>query len=148
MWARREGLRYITGVISGKNSPRAYNNYKRYAGRPDKWYEPKPIIPMKTEWHHELNPASCGGHPYDIRERCRSMIPVVTQVADELHENPTHNPYLRMRQVFEAVRDGKPLPTPPRERSRWRGARPATPGKLICGILHITARAVAPARHT
>lgn len=115
VWAWREGLRYITSVMAGKNSPKAYNNYKRYAGRPDKWYEPKPIAPMKTEWHHEINPASSGGHPYAIRERCRAMIPIVSQVADDLHENPTHNPYLRMRQVFEAVRDGKQLPVPPRE---------------------------------
>ncbi|MBI1658908.1 MAG: hypothetical protein IS632_09105 [Thaumarchaeota archaeon] len=90
-------MRYITGVISGRNPSKAYNNYKRYADRPDKWYEPKPVAPMKTEWHHGLNPASCGGHLYRIRELCRSMMPIVARVADELHENPTHNPYLRMR---------------------------------------------------
>lgn len=116
VWAWREGLRYITNVIAGKGSdPKAYNNYKLYAGRPDRWYEPKPIAPKKKEWHHELNPASCGGHPYQIRERCRSMIPVAMRVADELHETPSHNPYLRMRQIYEAVRDGRDLPPPPRE---------------------------------
>ncbi|MCE2509222.1 MAG: hypothetical protein J4G04_08030 [Nitrosopumilaceae archaeon] len=42
VWAWREGLRYTTGVMAGRGSaPRAYNNYKLYAGRPDRWYEPK-----------------------------------------------------------------------------------------------------------
>ncbi|MCE2509221.1 MAG: hypothetical protein J4G04_08025 [Nitrosopumilaceae archaeon] len=43
------------------------------------------------------------------------MIPVAIRVADELHERPGHNPCLRMRQLYEAVRDGRDIPPPPRE---------------------------------
>lgn len=55
------------------------------------------------------------------------MIPITARVADGLHENPTHNPCLRMRQVFEAVRDGKPLPTPPREALPPAGSAAGSP---------------------
>ena len=116
VWGWKNGLQYITDVIRGRGHlARAGRESAPFADWPDRWYEPKPFAPAKRGWHHEINPASCGGHPYAILERCRAMIPVMTRVADELHENPTHNPYLRMRQLYEAIRDGKPLPPPPRE---------------------------------
>jgi hypothetical protein len=40
----------------------------------------------------KINPAGCGGTTYHILERCRKMIPLITRVADEPHENPNHNP--------------------------------------------------------
>ena len=116
VWGWKTGLDYITRVIRGRgHMARAGGGFLRHADWPDRWYEPKPFAPAGREWHHEINPAHCGGHPYQILRECRAMIPVVTRVADELHENPTHNPYLRMRQLFEAIRDGRPPPPPPRE---------------------------------
>ena len=115
-WGWREAKRHIMDVISGKDRlPRAYADFHDDMAWPDRWYESKPFANTDREWHHEINPASCGGPTYHILEKCREMIPIITRVADELHENPTHNPYLRMRQVYEAVRDGKNIPAPPRE---------------------------------
>lgn len=116
VWGWKSGLLYITDVICGRGyMARAGREFAEFAGWPDRWYEPKPFAPARREWHHEINPASCGGCPYQILEKCRAMIPVMTRVADELCETPTHNPYLRMRQLYEAIRDGRPLPPPPRE---------------------------------
>lgn len=116
VWGWKTALRQITDVVRGRGHLAGWNNlFPDSAHWPDRWFEPKPLAPAKSEWHHEINPGSCGGHPYDILERCRAMIPVMVRVADELHENPTHNPYLRMRQLYEAMRDGRDIPPPPRE---------------------------------
>ena len=115
-WGWREARRHVRDVVCGRDRlARAYAEYHADMGWPDRMYEPKPFAGTESKWHHEINPASSGGTTYQILERCRKMIPVVTRVADELHENPTQNPYLRMRQLFEAIRDGKKIPPPPRE---------------------------------
>lgn len=80
---------------------------------PDGWFEPKPFAPQKAEWYDELNPGFLGGHPYWMLERCYEMIPIVRRIADILHEDPTHSPYLRIREVYRALKNKKKIPPPP-----------------------------------
>ena len=116
VWGWLEARRHMRDVISGRGRlPRAYTGRRFIMDWPDRWYEPKPFDETKREWYHEINPAGCGGTSYQIMEKCRTMIPLMTRVADELHENPTYNPYLRLRQLYEAIRDGRSIPPPPRE---------------------------------
>lgn len=123
VWSWRNALRYLTAVVTGRGrDARADKVGMVFASWPDRLYAPKPFT--KPDWYQQMNPACCGGHPYQMIERCRMMIPIVTRVADELHEHQGHNPYLRMRQLFEAILDDKPLPPPPREALRL--ARAAT----------------------
>ena len=115
VWGWKNGLRYISDVISGRGH-RAQANRKAFpfADWTDRWYEHKPYR-RKREWYHEINASSCGGSTYQIYQTCHTMIPIISRVADELHENPTHNPYLRMQMLYESIRDNKPVPPPPRE---------------------------------
>lgn len=116
VWGWKHAEMYMQDMISGKGHRAWYNiPALKFANWPDRWHEPKPYKPHKSQWYHQMNPACIGGHPYNMLHQCRTMIPIITKVADELHENPTHNPYLRMRQLFEAIRDDKKLPPPPRE---------------------------------
>ena len=116
VWGWRAAENYITRIITGRGHMAGGDRMiPVFAGWPDRWHEPKPFSKEDRRWHHEINPASLGGHPYLMLERCRTMIPVVVRVADEIHENPGHNPYLRMRQLFEAALAGEPLPDAPRE---------------------------------
>lgn len=116
VWGWKRAERYIISVISGHgHRPDSARMFPVFAIWPDRWIEPKPFQGVDREWYHEINPASCGGHPYEILQKCRAMLPVITRVADELHEDPTYNPYLRMRQLFESIRDNTPIPPAPRE---------------------------------
>ena len=116
VWGWREARRHMLDVVSCRDRlPRAYAEFHTGMGWPDRMYEPKPFAGTELKWCHEINPASCGGSAYQIIEKCRKMIPIISKVADELHENLTQNPYLRMRQLFEAARDGRDMPTPPSE---------------------------------
>lgn len=124
VWSWRSALRYVTAIISGKGRQASTDKIGLvFASWPDRLFEPKPLT-VDPGWYHQMNPASCGGHPYQMLEQCRRMMPIITRVADELHDHQGHNPYLRMRQLFEAIRDNQPLPTPPREALRL--ARAAT----------------------
>lgn len=89
--------------------------FPAFAAWPDRWHEPKPFDPAKTRWHRRINPACCGGHPCQMLQTCGKMIPPVARAAGGLHENTTFHPYIRMRQLLEAIRDYAPIPPSPRE---------------------------------
>ncbi len=115
VWGWRAAESYLTRMVGGRGHLAGGDKmFPAFAGWPDRWHEPKPLGGDR-KWHHDISPTTLGGHPYQMLERCREMIPVVVRVADELHEDPGHNPYLRMRQLLEAIGNGRP---PPARRGR------------------------------
>ena len=108
-----QGKEYITDVIRGKGYlARASARFLEFASWPDRFYVSKPYMPNKQEWYHEINPASLGGFPYNILQKCSTMIPIIQKTANEIHKEPTNNPHMRLREVYLSIRDGKPIPIP------------------------------------
>ncbi len=115
VWGWKQGIRHMMTRVTGYGHYAGDGQIAMYRQPPDKMFEPKPFSPIKREWHHEINPAHCGGHTYEILETCHRMLPIITRVADELHADPTWHPYIRLRQIYEAIRDDKAIPPPVKE---------------------------------
>ena len=131
----KSAQRRILNIIQGKGHLAGEGMLDRHdwngpdhwlADHPDIYHMSKPIAqyvsadnpirappPPPPKWNQTLSPTILGGHPYGMLHKCRTMIPIVMKLADEMHENPTHTPYMRIKQIYLALLQNAAIPPPP-----------------------------------
>ena len=122
VWFWLASKRRLFNIITGRGHQNGEGYLNKHFGNdhnawiaehPDSYYMAKPFALKRPEWHHEIHPGTLGGHPYMMLEQCNKMIPIIRRLADIIHEKPTHAPYLRIRQGYEALKTDRPIPPTP-----------------------------------